>query len=133
MSVKLRITVGKAEIEAAKHCRHIPGVTDVMHSVGKNCAIAKAICALFPLSVVGAEEIYFYKTLQINEMPYCSVPLPGNAKKFIVEFDNNTPLARLKMDPISFDIEVPDEVIETVGGVEEATKIINEAQTLEIV
>lgn len=121
MSVKLRIKVDKDCLERSKNCTMEGKVVE--NRIGQNCAIARAICDIFPNSWVGMSQILFFDErgpcfsegghLKVSKN-IAEVPLPLEAQIFISNFDNSTPEERLRMDEIEFDIEVPDEVIETL-------------------
>lgn len=146
MSVKLRISVTKNEYKKAVMC----GVDESM-IVEENCAIAMAICSIFPHAFVQGENILFYKDKsygqwckEVNESgdiylptPECIsvVPLPAEAQEMILKFDGliEDPLKRLELPELSFEIDVPDVVINEIGDIEEVKAIISQSPTLELV
>lgn len=116
--------------------------------VGQNCAIGKAIFDLFgDYSWVGSSEIIINKDgfssilntltnhilLNLSNYADYEIKLPFEAEEFIHRFDKSTPEERVNMTPFSFDIDIPDEVIELVGGVEEVYKILEESKTMQLV
>jgi len=92
-------------------------------SINENCAIALAVRDLFPRATVGASFI--------NSLAE-QIELPDSAIRFIYKFDSKTPDQRLQMHPLSFEVDVPDSVINEVG-ISEAYRILSESKTLELV
>lgn len=120
---KFKINITQQVLEDSKMCKH---------EVGQNCAIAKAISQLFPYINVGASEITFYDNADLDGCYFADSTLPDEAIDFIAKFDEYTPEQRIKMQPFSFEIEVPDEVIDMVG-IDEAHRILETSQTIELV
>jgi len=56
--------------------------------------------------------------------------LPKEAILFIRQFDLSTPLQRVAMNTIQFEIDVPDDLINQIG-INEVYKILSESKTLE--
>lgn len=136
MSVKMQINIDKEVLEASKNCWS-------SKNLGQNCAIGKAIYMLFgDLSWVTNNSIGIakkgwrnknYEDLGISRSSDYLIDLPKKAVKFISEFDSNSVEQKAAMSPISFEIDVPDEVIALVGGVEEVKQILSECKTMELV
>lgn len=121
------------------------------NNYGENCGISLAIREVFPLSRVRSNDILVFKseiqrrrqavTKSIKDAAY-RIYLPEVASEFIQEFDGygyqELPgvypylEARLTMKPISFEIDIPTELIEQIG-ISEAYKILSESKTLELV
>jgi hypothetical protein len=119
--MKIRIHVTKEILEKTKSC---PCNIE-------NCAISEAVRGIFP----NAYAIYF--NLHPFPLSYedvgIGIKLPWEATLFIINFDKApTDEHRAAMQPISFDIEVPDEVIEKIG-INQVHKILSESKTLEYV
>lgn len=96
--------------------------------VWTNCAVALAVRDIFPKAEVMSECIQpFGKSIQ-------EIELPEEAVLFISTFDRlkHAPEARLGMPEISFEIDVPMEVIEKIG-IDEAKEILKKSETLELV
>jgi hypothetical protein len=60
------------------------------------------------------------------------IDLPDTATEFIFQFDSRRPADRLTMPEISFEVDVPSEMIEAIG-IGQAYKILSESKTLELV
>lgn len=116
----LTINVTKEILEKTKLCRvHV-------NSVGKNCAIAHAVRKIFPKAYVESEEIYPFGGNNLMAMR-----MPTKARNFVEKFDNNNAKQRVKMKPLSFDIKIPDEVIDKLSIDELKHQLINHP-TLEL-
>lgn len=101
---KLRITVTKEILERSKMCG-VAAQTSV-----ENCAIALAVRDVFPKARVWMTHI---NTQMGDYGPH--IILPVEASVFISEFDDRDPEERVKMNPIAFEIEIPDEIIEKIN------------------
>ncbi len=137
MIVTIHIT--KEILEESKMCRGI-GQTQEQCLIGQNCAIGKAVCSLFGSNIwVSHRVIAFYKDgLKFN--PFTGsivgssdfdIRLPLEAMDFIKSFDQSSADERVLMSPISFDIDIPDGVIDLIG-IEQAMKAISESKSLSI-
>jgi hypothetical protein len=93
-----------------------------------HCGIAVAIRDLLPQAEVFNSEIEVFKELA------ASIPLPKIASDFIDEFDSliDEPEKRLNLPEFSFEIDVPDEVIERIG-INEAKAILEKSETLNLI
>lgn len=116
--IKLKITVTKEILEKSKLCLGL---------AAENCAIALAVRGVFPKAVVGLDAIF----LCVFERDP-KIALPEEAKEFISEFDCLTPAERVNMNPISFEIEIPDAVIDRIN-IDELRPLLVNHPTLEIV
>jgi hypothetical protein len=54
------------------------------------------------------------------------------AAMFIDTFDKKTPFERLEMDELSFEVDIPEEVIEEIG-INEVHQILEKTPSLELV
>jgi hypothetical protein len=117
----IRIHVTKEILERSKMC----GELQETERVSKHCAISLAVIDLFP-NAITTNWIY------IDEHDSLGISMPRHAHEFIVSFDSKTPGERVKMEEISFEIDVPDSVIEKIG-ITEAQEIIKNSKTLELV
>lgn len=114
---------------------------------GINCAIAEAVREILPYSVTNANHINVYSEpafthwvkydLGSYDRPHESIaiafiPLPEEAVNFVADFDIKLSAARVLMEPISFEIDIPMDLIEQIG-ISEAYKILSESKTLELV
>lgn len=100
-----------------------------------NCAIALAIIEIFPMSMVCTDRmIYVYdrpiKRDVVSDARY-AIGLPLVASEFIEDFDRLEPEHRADLSPFSFEMDIPEELINEIG-IEEATKIIERSETLEL-
>lgn len=116
MSVKLKISVTKEILEKSHNCSET--------QVAMNCAIALAVRDIFPDACVGPIGIRPFS----NQI---AITLPKNARQFIGQFDSSTPEERMEMSPITFEIEVPDEVIELIN-IDELKPLLQNHPTLEL-
>lgn len=86
------------------------------------CLIARAVQEIFTNACVFGDRIY----LNINKaLP--AIDLPQIAIKLVTDFDCNR-----KITPTSFEIDVPDEIIQQIG-INSVYKILSESKTLECV
>lgn len=121
---KLRITVTKEILEKAKHCANDD-------NVGFNCAVSLAVRDIFPKAWCYQGSIVFNESDRGNMfMKYAR--FPESVFRWIARFDNAKPEQRTQMDPISFEIEIPDEVIATIN-IDELKPLLENHPTLAIV
>jgi len=137
--MKIRIHVTEEVLKKTKFCGSVQSTMNG-ESITKSCAIAYAIRQLFPTAEVNYGRIYFIAPTNrnltsddYNDGRRCSI-LPFDARSFITTFDalSHQPNERLNLDPFSFDIDVPSEVIDQIG-IGEAYRILSESKTLELV
>jgi hypothetical protein len=109
--------------------------------VGFNCAVSLAIREIFPKAWIMTNYILVNErelvTCYANIVDYFNseelkIKLPKEATNFINSFDLKSEEERIEMNPISFEIDVPNEVIEEIG-INEIYKILSESKTLELV
>ena len=96
------------------------------HFIGTSCALALAIRDIFPNCFIGVGRWW---PVQSKDC-YCYT-LPPAASAFVKHFDKLSSEQRLLMDPISFEIDVPSEVIDQIG-ISQVYKILSESRTLEL-
>lgn len=130
--MKLQINITKEVLERSHMCGFAK-----TGSLSENCAIAVAIKDLFPYSnVPSGSYINVFRTekgfksyrlnrRRLSDDPGVNVILPDAATRFITEFDISTSKERLSMQPISFEIDVPDEVIDSTG-IEQVKQVLND-------
>lgn len=96
--------------------------------ITKSCAIALAVRDIFPKAEVMLDSLY------PTENVSCCISLPPEATYFIYTFDKlkDSPKTRITMPEISFEIDVPDAIIEKIG-IDEAKEILKKSDTLELV
>jgi hypothetical protein len=127
--MKILIKVTKDVLKATMMC----GLDKSNHATG--CAIAVACHDLFGKCAVTwrtshvAEIVVYY-----DDYGYTEFDLPQAAAKFMVAFDEleDDPQKRLDLPETSFEVDVPNKVIERIG-ISEAYRILSESKTLELV
>lgn len=120
MSTKLQITVTKEMLEKSKNC-----YKDVSYAK-TNCAIALAIRDVFPRAEVLTTVIF--PDPDVRGM----IKLPYEASEFIELFDDAEPEQRCEMDPISFEIDIPDTIINRIN-IDEIRPLLENHPTLKLV
>lgn len=141
MSTKIKIHVTKEILERSAYCGlrkpiNMCNGKDIMEmpimkegQIGSNCAVALAIWDIFPNAWVNGTFIKFY-SLSGEETGRSKLPMP--IPKYINDFDGNSPELRRIMKPISFEIDVPDEVIDEIS-IGEITERLKDCKTIELV
>lgn len=125
--MKLQVNLTQQIIIESKNCKNEPG---------ENCAIANAIRDIFPDAMIGKDKIFFKKRLSepfdffFNAKDQ-AIQLPLAASIFINEFDNTNPAERVKMKPMSFEINVPDSLIDDID-ISEIQDILSHSKTLQL-
>lgn len=108
-TTKLRITVTKEILEKTKMCGI--GVNSYPPS---NCAVSVAIKDFFPDAMVyGGGQLAFFG--EHFEQESKLLFLPDEAADWILNFDLASPQDRPNLPEISFEINVPDWVIERIN------------------
>jgi len=118
--VKLRINVTKEVLFNARHC--------TTKRTGENCAIALAVRDIFPNAWVSGSDI---NPTGIAYYPD-RIQLPKSVQTFIEDFDRATSATRIGMSEISFEIEIPDAVLETIN-IDELKPLLVNHPTLQLV
>lgn len=129
---KLRITVTKEILDRSKYCGE-PGFGDIsaFENHSSNCAIALAIRDVFPKAFVETEYIF------IDEISYKKFPMPGDIKlpaeatDFINTFDLLDPAGRSLLPELTFEISIPDEIINQIN-IDELKPLLENHPTLAI-
>jgi len=133
--MKIKIKVTRDILVKSAHC---------LKDAGFNCPISLAVREIFPNAWVtpetilpnASEELVKQARVSITSIDELykgkTISLPLIASKFIIKFDDSNPTERVLMEPISFDIDVPNEVIEEIG-ISSVYKILSESKTLELV
>ncbi len=101
----LKINITKEIIEKSKYCGTL---LCSKKTIVDSCAIALAIIDIFPDAVVSTNTIYFNRNMTIF------TDLPIEAKNFISKFDKSSPKERINLDEISFKINIPNEIIDSI-------------------
>jgi hypothetical protein len=124
--MKILIHVTKEILERSAMCGRF-GQPPRLQMTGSTCAFAVAMQEIFPLAHVG---YHGWWPNGVNTYPECSIT--RGMATFIRAFDHATPDERRAMAPQSFELEVPQEVIEKIG-LGEVYRILSESKTLELV
>lgn len=97
--------------------------------IAENCAVTKAVQEVFPNAKT--ERVYINP---FGELESERINLPNEATEFIWDFDDlrNSPYKRLDLPEFSFEIEVPDSVIDKIG-ISDLEGVIERSETLELV
>lgn len=121
----LTINITKDVLKEAMYC----GTQGSGLSASSHCGIAVAIRDIFPNALVGLNSF----TVDSVAEHLTEISLPMNARKFISNFDwlVLTPSKRLDMEEFSFDITLPDKVIETID-IEEVKQILKDSKILQL-
>ena len=149
---KIRINVTKEILQRSSMCGISADGEKILgskldNSVGGNCAIALAVREIFPKAFVGYEDIdpFFFETATEvettskgicylangNEEKKFKINLPKEASLFIGVFDDASPKERIELTPLSFEINVSENVINKLAeGWEE---VLQESELLELV
>jgi len=137
--MQLTVNITQEILEKSKMC----GIGEEKNSgmIGQNCAIGCAIVDLFGLrSWVGCSHIIIYEgdidpsTSSFGEI-VGSIPLPIEAFEFIEKFDRSSPTDRVNIKPFNFNIEVPDDLLETLVplNMDEIRNLISNSKSLSLV
>ena len=131
---KLKISVTKEILEKSRHCSN-------GESQGFNCAVALSIRDIFPTAYCFQSVLLFFEEDLIDWRrrglfsglsKYPHAIFPPAVFSWIKEFDNSTPEERITMQPISFEIEIPDAVIEQIN-IDELRPLLTNHPTIELV
>lgn len=130
--MKLEIKITKEILKRAKMCGK-----ESPFKIPTNCAIALAIREIFPNASVNRRKLFYNKQDEetykdCKNEDFLHSKLNDEIWSFVIQFDNKSPEERVLMKPFSFEIEVPEEVINQIG-IQEAIDIINKSETLNLV
>lgn len=112
---KIRINITKDILRRSANCISV--------NAPENCAVALAIKDIFPRASVGQCNIYASGG---------KIPLPPEATVFIADFDSALAGERLQMEEISFEIDVPDNIMATLN-IDAVKTILTNHPTMELV
>lgn len=125
---KLTINITKDVLKEAMYC----GTLKSHGLASESCGIAVAIRKIFPYAAVG---MFSFAVDGRVKDPYdiIGIPLPPKAMLFISEFDKlaSCPHDRLKMGEFSFEVDIPEEVLNEVN-IDEIREILKTSKTLEL-
>lgn len=131
MPTKIRINITTDVLNKSCFC--------LEDDLNNNCAIALAIRNIFPAGRVflGGDrnfESLLHITGELCPLQEDIIHLPQKAMDFIMRFDPKDPHERRQMDPISFEIEISDNILERYFPIpEELETILSSSPTLELV
>ena len=98
--------------------------------ITESCAIALAIKEIFPegMATVGYIRPYF------SAPDSACIFLPESANQFMRTFDKlwETPEARLSLSELTFEVDVPQEIIDSIG-LSQVRSILSSSATLKMV
>ena len=146
--MKIKINITKEVLRMTRYCGRVPkpeeeyfvnpysGIKkgEKINHVTGNCAITYALHKIFPYVTVESEIIILNSLApQAISKRYIYIKLPTEAQIFIEMFDDSTPWYRANyMKPFSFEIEIPDEYLDSVD-ISEIHQALEESKTLELV
>lgn len=130
MPTKIRIYITKEVLDQSCFC--------LDDDLSNNCAIALAIRDIFPKGQVFLEGGDFKAQMSVIQgvcaMSEDKIDLSMEATAFIRAFDLKRPLERRQMEPMSFEIEISDNILERYFPIPEELKaILSSSPTLELV
>lgn len=120
MIIRVRIT--KEILEETKDCSEKKGF------ISQTCAVAVAVKELFPNAQVNGSQLDPWIGPPNREERL--IELPSHVRKFIQQFDRSTSEERIRMEPISFDIQLTRMIIGAIGE-EKVNHILLTSKTLE--
>lgn len=123
--MKIKIHITKDILKKSMWC----GTTNETSCVLENCAIALAVRDIFPNAQVSSLYLVFNKLDKENR---AKVELLPFTRAYIKLFDNTIPGNRIHLPEYSFEIEVPEEIIDSIG-IDEAKRILEKSETLELI
>jgi hypothetical protein len=123
MTIQINIT--KDVLKKSMYC----GTSKCVGLVRYNCAFSVALRDIFPFAGVGSEYITLDCSGITTKEWVFNTP---EVTKFIEYFDSlvETPEKRLEIKEQSFEIDIPDSVIEKIG-LSEVEMILSESKTLQ--
>lgn len=136
--MKLKINVTKEVLRKSMWCKTDKMVPLYPGHKGSttNCAITYALHEVFPCVITTHQSVWFYGTLEdiSKDVSIGRAVLPSIATNFIDKFDSlvHRPEKRLELPEISFEIDVHESVIDSIG-INEVKELISKSKTLEIV
>jgi hypothetical protein len=119
-NLKIKIHITKDVLKRSAMCGINTG------AINENCAIAIAVKDLFPQAKVYRHNIGYFGEKYNHRLP------EHGQGRFINKFDSLTPSARIAAPEFSFELEVPEYVINSIG-IQEALDIIEKSETLTLV
>lgn len=121
--IKLKITVDKDILERSKNCSD---------NAQNNCAIALAVRDIFPKACIGRDRMWFDTHPGSSTGKGVFVVLPREVEYFIDLFDSRLPIERTDLPELTFEIEIPDEVVGNIN-IDEIRPSLGNHPTLELI
>lgn len=122
--MKLKIKVTKEILEATKNCGvdgfKLPNAKN--GAPAYNCAITLACQEIFPNCSTAPVAIWLGVGL------FDEILLPTIAREFIYKFDNLKPEERVLLEPIEFEVDLPESIIDNIN-----INDLKNSKTLEII
>lgn len=141
--MKVKVNITREVILKSAYCGHeheYPGLfmDAAIKPTGEKCLIAVAIRELVPFAIVSTEFTLYPLSCSLDrdciDFERGGIEAVRNTSEIvqiISRFDRMTPSQRLKyIKPFSFEIDIPDRVIELIG-IQEVDKILEHAKYLE--
>lgn len=108
--MKLEIRVTKDVLRRSAMCKSADDTT------GTNCAVALAVRDIFPKAYVGNIFIHPLGQMTADNLETSKLIVsPLRVRAFIEQFDYLKPEQRILMPEISFEIDIPNSVIEKIN------------------
>lgn len=124
--MKVRVNITPDVLERSKMCG-LDGKRII-----ESCMLQVAFSDLFPECVVLVSSVNLLGRASLGKPSGDEVILPEIAISNRRRFDSLQPHLRVLMTPFSFEIEVPEYVIERIG-LSQIYKVLSESSTLEMV
>lgn len=123
--MKIKIHITKEVLKESMHCPLLRTCGEIdVEIIKSNCAVSVAIRDIFPNANV------FQSDMLVNGIP---IPFVGRVHAYISKFDNVEHYEdRLNLPEFSFEIEIPDSIVNEIG-IEEIHRILLNSKTLELV
>lgn len=86
----------------------------------EECALAHSVRDIFPDAQVTQENIYLFNATE-------KIPLPKECFQYVCNFDNATPVERPNLPELSFEIDIPQSVIDKINIDEIRPLLVNHA------
>lgn len=86
-----------------------------------SCPIARVVRGILPMARV---NVRYINSIGMG----ADIALPSEATQFIVSFDNHYPVA-----PLEFEVDIPENVIDSVGNMDEVRQLLAKSPHLELV
>lgn len=135
--MKITIKITKEILERSKFCGTGYELDKPEHqcsNIASNCAFALAVREIAPKAIVDCGFIYWdgKKTYSQKERDQKMMSRwSEDMTDFIINFDSCSAIERVAMEEKSFETEIPDAYIDSIG-IDQALEIISNSPTLEM-